>query len=162
MSPQASETARAGQTADGVASSPGGLDESMGEDRVPEQHEEGAPTTVVGVIGLGDIGDGVATSLLAAGFPLVVCDLRTEVTDRYADKATVAGSPADLAERSDVLIVAVVNDAQVHAVLSGPEGRWRRRGRGPRASWSAPSPPRAWPPSAPRRPARASTCSTAG
>jgi 3-hydroxyisobutyrate dehydrogenase len=102
----------------------------MGEDRVPEQHEEGAPTTVVGVIGLGDIGDGVATSLLAAGFPLVVCDLRTEVTDRYADKATVAGSPADLAERSDVLIVAVVNDAQVHAVLSGPEGALAAAGPG--------------------------------
>jgi len=77
---------------------------------------------VVGVIGLGDIGAGVATSVLAAGLPLVVCDLRTEVTDGFADRATVAGSPAELARSSDVMVVAVVDDAQVHAVLSGPDG----------------------------------------
>jgi len=94
------------------------------------QDTDGAPTTVVGVIGLGDIGDGVATSLLAAGFPVVVCDLRTEVTDRYRDRATVADSPADLARRCEVFVVAVVNDAQVHAVLSGPEGALAAAGEG--------------------------------
>ena len=94
------------------------------------QSGQGAPTTVVGVIGLGDIGDGVATSLLAAGFPLVVCDLRTEVTDRYRATATVAGSPADLARRSDVILVAVVDDAQVRAVLSGPDGALAAAGEG--------------------------------
>jgi len=77
---------------------------------------------VVGVIGLGDIGAGVATSVLAAGLPLAVCDLRTEVTDRFGDRATVAGSPADLAAACDVVVVAVVDDAQVHAVLSGSGG----------------------------------------
>lgn len=82
----------------------------------------GATRPVVGVIGLGDIGDGVARSMVRAGFPLVVCDVRSEVTERYRDTATVAGSPADLARRSDVVVVAVVNDDQVHAVLSGPDG----------------------------------------
>jgi len=77
---------------------------------------------VVGVIGLGDIGDGVATSVLAAGLPLVVCDARDEATEKYRGRAVLAGSPAELAQRSDVVVVAVVNDAQVHAVLSGPEG----------------------------------------
>lgn len=77
---------------------------------------------VVGVIGLGDIGDGVATSVLAAGLPLVVCDVRDEATEKYRGRAVLAGSPAELAQRSDVVVVAVVNDAQVHAVLSGPEG----------------------------------------
>ena len=43
----------------------------------------GEPT--VGVIGLGAIGDGVATSVLRAGFPLVVCDVRPEATAAYAD-----------------------------------------------------------------------------
>ncbi len=76
----------------------------------------------VGVIGLGDIGSGVAESVLREGLSLVVCDVRTEVTDRYADRATVAASPADLVGRSDVAVVAVVNDEQVHAVLSGPDG----------------------------------------
>ncbi len=76
----------------------------------------------VGVIGLGAIGDGVATSVLREGLPLVVCDVRTEATDKYADTATVASSPADLVSSSDVVVVAVVNDEQVHAVLSGPGG----------------------------------------
>ena len=76
----------------------------------------------VGVIGLGAIGDGVANSIHAAGLPLVVCDLRSEATDRHAGYATVASSPAELARKADVVVVAVVNDAQVHSVLSGPDG----------------------------------------
>ena len=81
-----------------------------------------ATVPTVGVIGLGDIGGGVATSVLRQGLPLVVCDVRSEVTDRYAGRAEVAASPADLVGRSDVVVVAVVNDEQVHAVLSGPDG----------------------------------------
>jgi 3-hydroxyisobutyrate dehydrogenase len=77
---------------------------------------------VVGVIGLGSIGDGVASSLLRAGLPLVVCDVRSEATDRYLDTGVVADSPVDLVRQSDVVVVAVVDDEQVHDVLSGPEG----------------------------------------
>jgi 3-hydroxyisobutyrate dehydrogenase len=77
---------------------------------------------VVGVIGLGAIGDGVATSVIRAGLPLVVCDVRPEATERYAATSAVALSPADLVRRSDVVVVAVVDDAQVHSVLSGPGG----------------------------------------
>lgn len=76
----------------------------------------------VGVVGLGAIGDGVAASVQRAGFPLVVCDVRTEATDKYRTGATVASSPSDLVRLSDVVVVAVVNDAQVHSVLSGPDG----------------------------------------
>jgi 3-hydroxyisobutyrate dehydrogenase len=79
------------------------------------------PTPVVGVIGLGSIGDGVSSSLVREGFPVVVYDVRTEATDPYRDRATVAGSPTDLVRQSDV-VVAVVNDQQVHAVLSGADG----------------------------------------
>ncbi len=84
-----------------------------------EMREEQRP--VVGVIGLGDIGSGVAASVLRHGLPLVVCDVRVEATDPYVDEAaaTVATSPADLAAQSDVVVVAVVNDAQVRTVLSG-------------------------------------------
>jgi 3-hydroxyisobutyrate dehydrogenase len=77
---------------------------------------------VVGVIGLGAIGDGVATSVLRAGLPLIVCDVRDEAADAYRDRALVAASPADLVGQADVVVVAVVNDEQVHAVLSGPAG----------------------------------------
>ncbi|HUA95563.1 MAG TPA: 3-hydroxyacyl-CoA dehydrogenase NAD-binding domain-containing protein, partial [Acidimicrobiales bacterium] len=49
-----------------------------------------APTTPVpptAVIGLGDIGGGVAGALLEAGVDLTVCDVRTEALDRFADGA---------------------------------------------------------------------------
>jgi 3-hydroxyisobutyrate dehydrogenase len=90
-----------------------------------DQPTDPAPSALVptvGVIGLGAIGDGVATSVLRAGFPLVVCDVRAEATEKYGDRAEVATSPADLVGRADVVVVAVVDDEQVHAVLSGPEG----------------------------------------
>ncbi len=89
----------------------------------------GSPPTV-GVIGLGAIGDGVATSALREGFPLVVCDVRSEATDRYKDTASVATSPADLAGRADIVVVAVVNDDQVRQVLSGPAGALAAAGEG--------------------------------
>ncbi len=88
----------------------------------PNGASEGGALPTVGVIGLGAIGDGVASSLLRVGFPVVVADVRSEATDRYRDRATVAASPSDLARQSDVVVVAVVNDAQVNAVLSGPDG----------------------------------------
>jgi 3-hydroxyisobutyrate dehydrogenase-like beta-hydroxyacid dehydrogenase len=84
--------------------------------------EERTLGPTIGVIGLGTIGDGITTNLHAAGFPLVVCDVRAEATDRHADYAVVAASPAELARASDVVVIAVVNDEQVHAVLSGQEG----------------------------------------
>lgn len=77
---------------------------------------------VVGVVGLGEIGSGLATSVLAAGLPLAVCDLRPELTARFEDRASVADSPSELARACDVLIVAVVDDDQVSAVLTGPDG----------------------------------------
>lgn len=89
-------------------------------DPTGDAEEGGLP--VVGVIGLGAIGDGVAASVLRAGLPLVVCDVRPEATDRYRDRAVVAESPPELVRQSDVVVVAVVDDAQVHAVLSGPAG----------------------------------------
>jgi 3-hydroxyisobutyrate dehydrogenase-like beta-hydroxyacid dehydrogenase len=88
----------------------------------PADEARSTTNPTVGVIGLGDIGAGVATSVLRDGLPLVVCDVRTEATAKYAETATVASSPADLVSRSDVVIVAVVNDEQVRAVLSGPDG----------------------------------------
>jgi 3-hydroxyisobutyrate dehydrogenase-like beta-hydroxyacid dehydrogenase len=77
---------------------------------------------VVGVVGLGAIGDGVARNVERAGLPLVVCDVRAEATEPYRASATVADTPAELARGADVVVVAVVDDAQVHAVLSGPTG----------------------------------------
>src|ERR1035441_5814887 len=101
---------------------PGSLSSSTAASGMRAMGASTVMVPVVGVIGLGDIGDGVATSVLAAGLPLVVCDVRDEATEKYRGRAVLAGSPAELGQRSDVVVVAVVNDAQVHAVLSGPAG----------------------------------------
>jgi 3-hydroxyisobutyrate dehydrogenase-like beta-hydroxyacid dehydrogenase len=76
----------------------------------------------VGIIGLGIMGKGIASNLLAAGFPVVVCDLRPEATEPFAPNATIASSPAEVSRQSDVIVVAVVDDPQVYSVLSGPTG----------------------------------------
>ena len=60
----------------------------------------------------------------------MVCDVRPEATEPYADTATVAASPAELVRQSDVVVVAVVDDKQVHAVLSGPDGGLTAAGPG--------------------------------
>jgi 3-hydroxyisobutyrate dehydrogenase len=76
----------------------------------------------IGVIGLGTIGAGVVRNVAAAGLPLVVCDVDPEAANRHAAYATVVDSPAAVAGASDIVVVAVVDDAQVTAVLSGPQG----------------------------------------
>ena len=78
--------------------------------------------TTVGVIGLGDIGRGVADAVLRAGLNLVVCDLRAEATAPFEATAHIAAAPALLGARADVVVVAVVNDHQVLAALDGDEG----------------------------------------
>ena len=91
---------------------------------------------MVGVIGLGAIGDGVSTVVLRAGLALVVCDVRPEAPDHFREEATVAGlSRPSWPAWSDVVVVAVVNDEQVLTVLSGPEGALAAAGP-PTPPWS--------------------------
>ena len=70
-------------------------------------------TTKVGVIGLGDIGRGVATNIVRAGLELVVCDVKHEATPAFAEKARIAHAPDALSELVDVVVVAVVDDSQL-------------------------------------------------
>ena len=105
----------------------------------------GARTRVrptVGVIGLGDIGSGVAAGLVRAGIDLVVCDIRPESTAPFADTARMATDPAELGALVDVVVVAVVNDDQVLAVLDGAD---RGDGRCP-TGLDDPDPLALWPP----------------
>jgi 3-hydroxyisobutyrate dehydrogenase-like beta-hydroxyacid dehydrogenase len=88
------------------------------------ESQSSSPT--VGVIGLGDIGSGVAAGLVRAGVDLVVCDIRPESTAPFADQGRVATDPAELGSLVDVIVVAVVTDEQVLAVLDGPSGALAR------------------------------------
>jgi 3-hydroxyisobutyrate dehydrogenase-like beta-hydroxyacid dehydrogenase len=78
----------------------------------------------VGFIGLGIMGSRMAANLRRAGFELTVHN-RTLATARdWAAEhgATLAESPAAVAERSDVLITMVVDGPQVESVLLGDRG----------------------------------------
>ena len=83
---------------------------------IPLSVEQRSPNPTIGVIGLGTIGGGIAANLHAAGFPLVVCDVRSQATDRHADYATVAASPAEVARASDVVVVSTISTACVAAI----------------------------------------------
>jgi 3-hydroxyisobutyrate dehydrogenase len=76
----------------------------------------------VGVIGLGDIGRGLADNLAQAGVTLSVYDIRPEAMEPYRPGAHEASTPADLAGHCDVVFVAVINDDQVRSVLLGADG----------------------------------------
>jgi 3-hydroxyisobutyrate dehydrogenase len=77
----------------------------------------------VGVIGLGSMGGGVATSLLRAGLPTRVCDVRPAVVESFVKLgAQACATPAALAAASDVVIVLVVNVDQTETVLFGENG----------------------------------------
>jgi 3-hydroxyisobutyrate dehydrogenase len=82
----------------------------------------GTAIGTVGVIGLGDIGRGVATNVARAGLDLVVCDVREEATQAFTDTARIAATPAEVAELSEVVVIAVINDAQLIDVLTGANG----------------------------------------
>ena len=78
----------------------------------------------VGFIGLGIMGTRMAANLARAGFDLVVWNRTAETAHEWVTEhgAEVAASPAQVAERSDVVITMVVDGDQVESVLLGTGG----------------------------------------
>jgi 2-hydroxy-3-oxopropionate reductase len=77
----------------------------------------------VGFIGLGFQGKPLARNIVEAGYGLTVFDVRPEPAAELASLgASAAISPAAVAEQSDLILVCVVDDAQVMDVIAGPDG----------------------------------------
>jgi 3-hydroxyisobutyrate dehydrogenase len=77
----------------------------------------------IGIIGLGAMGKGMATSLRRAGYQVHVCDVRPEAAQAFAAEGGVAcANPAEVAAHCDVVVSVVVNAAQTEAVLFGDGG----------------------------------------
>jgi len=78
----------------------------------------------VGFVGLGIMGSRQAANLARAGCELTVFNRTRERADAWAAEhgGHVAGSPREVAERSDVVITMVVDGAQVEAMLLGEDG----------------------------------------
>jgi len=77
----------------------------------------------VGFIGLGVMGRPMAKHLIAKGHALVVHNRsQPPVDDLAAAGAARASSPADVANRSDVIITMLPDTADVERVIAGPDG----------------------------------------
>ncbi len=77
----------------------------------------------VGFIGLGMQGKYMAVNLAEAGYDVMIFDMRPEpLAEVAAAGAKVAKSNAEVAAHADIIQVCVLNDAQVEAVITGPEG----------------------------------------
>ncbi len=77
----------------------------------------------IGLIGIGNIGRFYAQRLIEEGYPLTALDLDLERV-RYAVElgAQAASCPAELAERSDVVILSLPGSRAVEAVMEGARG----------------------------------------
>ena len=77
----------------------------------------------IGIIGLGAMGKGMATSLRRAGYQVHVCDVRPEAAQAFAAEGGVAcANPAEVAAQCEVVVSVVVNAVQTEAVLFGDGG----------------------------------------
>lgn len=86
----------------------------------------------VGVIGIGVMGLPIATRLQHEGFTVAVRDICDEaIAAALAAGLTTAASPALLAAAVDVLIVIVVDAAQIDTVLFGADGVIHRASANP-------------------------------
>ena len=78
---------------------------------------------IVGFIGLGRMGSGMARNLLKAGVPLVVWDVVPEAGRTLIDDgASAAADPAALAESAELVFLCVPSDKEAGEVLCGERG----------------------------------------
>ncbi len=83
----------------------------------------GARGTVIGVIGVGNMGGAMAARLLDRGFEVVVRDLDAAKEAALAScGARIAATPAALTEGCTAVVIAVVDAAQSEDVLFGRAG----------------------------------------
>jgi len=79
---------------------------------------------VIGFIGVGLMGAGMAKNILTKGYPLVIMGhTNREPVERLKKLgATEATSPKELAAKVDILHLCVTGSPQVEAIMNGPEG----------------------------------------
>jgi len=88
-----------------------------------------------GVIGVGNMGSGIAMNLIDRGHKVTVRDIRPEAEQRVAAHgAQIAPHPQALAQAVDIVILVVVNAAQIESVLFGADGVFSGSGAGAAAA----------------------------
>ncbi len=83
-----------------------------------------------GFLGTGSMGLPLASILLDRERSLVAFDVNPEATRPLAEKqARIVGSPAEVAAETDIVLACVPSIAALHAVVTGPDGVLRAKGR---------------------------------
>ncbi|MEL6526036.1 MAG: NAD(P)-dependent oxidoreductase, partial [Chloroflexota bacterium] len=77
----------------------------------------------VGFIGLGIMGSGMTRNLMKAGFDVTVWNRTASKMQPFVDEgAKDAGSPKEVAQNADIILICVSDTPDVQAVLYGDEG----------------------------------------
>jgi len=76
----------------------------------------------VGVVGLGDMGSGLALNLIKNGFDVVGIDLKPERMAAFADMGGRAGTLSEIGRASAAVFVMVMQGDDAKDVIFGPEG----------------------------------------
>jgi 3-hydroxyisobutyrate dehydrogenase and related beta-hydroxyacid dehydrogenases len=80
-------------------------------------------TSKIGFIGLGAMGKPMAANIARAGFELTVYDLREErAKSSLRSVPELSHHPGKLRKKSDIIEIAVVDDAQAERVVTGEHG----------------------------------------
>jgi len=79
---------------------------------------------VVGFIGVGLMGHGMAKNILAKGYPLLVMGHRNRapVDDLVGRGAREVASPREMAAEADMIVLCVTGSPQVEALVRAPDG----------------------------------------
>lgn len=70
----------------------------------------------VGIIGVGVMGSAMANNLANAGHTLTLYDVDQDKAERFAARATIAGSPGEVAVASEVVLLSLPSVAALEAV----------------------------------------------
>ena len=77
----------------------------------------------IGFIGVGRMGQPMASRLMAAGYPVVAYDVQGQALSAIANKgATTVASPAEVASRADIVMASLPVPAVVEEVALGKDG----------------------------------------
>ena len=77
---------------------------------------------VVGFLGLGAIGSPMAERLAGSGANVVVYNRTTAKTTRFRDRAAIAATPAEVADKADIIFACLTTADSYREVVLGPDG----------------------------------------
>lgn len=77
----------------------------------------------IGIVGLGIMGGGIASNFLKKGYTVFVWNRTKKVSDDYVRKgAVVCSTPAEVAQKADLIFEVTANDKSSKSVWTGKQG----------------------------------------